>query len=441
MVKKVISLLVIFVVLLLIGFFIFVLPQLEVMTSYAARNTCTAVFMSNRSIDNFTKLELQQSPLHHVTVETNNQNKTVTASVFGLKKKTAYATACGCNFKPETPCPTLSPKKSIKEDYMPFIETGDTLMANVDYKSLQSAIDSAFDSDGKAIKKTKAILAYYKGQIIAEQYMDGIDQSTPLLGWSMTKSIINALIGTLVLDGRLSVNDPTSIPEWANDDRKHITIDNLLRMNTGLEWEEEYAIVSDVTTMLFKRDNIAAYAIDKPLETEPGKVWEYSSGTSNILTYVIKQSIIDYKTYLNFPQVRLFDKLKMNSAFIEMDEHGNYIGSSYGYATARDWLKFGLLYLNDGVWDGERILPEGWVEYSQSPTPHSKGEYGCHFWLNTDKQYFPDCPVDMYSASGYNGQRVFILPAQDMVIVRLGESDKLDMNQLVSNILSSISFE
>lgn len=432
MLKKILLFILLLFILLVIGFFLFALPQFEVMTSYTARNGCTAIFLSDRDLDHFKKLELQFSPLHLANIKVDEVNKKVTSDVFGWATKTAYYSSCGCSFKKDQPCPYQQNQDAI--DNLPINENTD----NIDSKALHAAVDNAFiENKSSSLKNTKAVLVLHKDSIIAEKYMGGLNKDTPLLGWSMTKSIVNTLIGTLVMEGQLSVEDDALIPGWLEDGRKNITIDNLLRMNSGLEWEEEYAIISDVTEMLFKEENIPAYAMAKPLEFVPGEKWEYASGTSNILMHLIRKNIGD-ELYSTFPRTALFDKVGMHSAFIEKDNYDNFIGSSYGYATARDWARFGLLYLHDGMWNGKRILPEGWVDYTRTPTAHSKGEYGAHFWLNTGKSFFPDCPADMYSASGFHGQRVFILPSQDMVVVRLGDSEDFDMNELVSNIISSV---
>ena len=219
---------------------------------------------------------------------------------------------------------------------------------------------------------------------------------------------------------------------------KDITIDQLLNMESGLEWDEDYFNISDVTRMLYLNDDAVKVAIGKTLEFRPEENWEYSSGTTNILSWIIRKKTRSYDEYLNFPYRELFYKIGMTSAQMEMDARGTYIGSSYCFATARDWAKFGLLYLQDGIWNGERILPEGWIKYSTTPVEKSKGIYGAHFWLNHNHAAYKDAPPDLFSANGFQGQRVFIIPSKDLVIVRLGlaGSSSFDFNEFLKNITS-----
>jgi len=199
-------------------------------------------------------------------------------------------------------------------------------------------------------------------------------------------------------------------------------------MSSGLEFLEEYQTKpnSDCNVMLFEKNDAAAFAAAKPLEAEPDSRWSYSSGTTNIVSRLIRKAVPgSQQDYLAFPRRHLFDKIGMKSAVIEPDPSGTFVGSSFMYATARDWARFGLLYLNDGVWEGERILPHGWVRYSTTPTPGApaKKPYGAQFWLNTgepDDRWMPKLPPDLYSARGYEGQFVTVIPSRNIVVVRLG---------------------
>jgi CubicO group peptidase (beta-lactamase class C family) len=197
--------------------------------------------------------------------------------------------------------------------------------------------------------------------------------------------------------------------------------------------------------MLYRNDNMAAYAMSFPAEDKPGEHFRYSSGTSNILSYIIKQHTGN--GYYQFASEQLFRKLGMLSAILEPDASGTFVGSSYCYATARDWARFGLLYLNDGILNGERILPEGWVKYTRTPAQSAKhGEYGAQFWLNAgepgnDKnRTYPDVPTDCFFAEGFQGQEVWIIPSKKLVIVRLSlqDRDKLDENRFIADIIEAI---
>jgi CubicO group peptidase (beta-lactamase class C family) len=221
----------------------------------------------------------------------------------------------------------------------------------------------------------------------------------------------------LVNDKKLDIYKPAPVKDWQNDERKNITIDELLRMSSGLEFEEDYAKPCDATQMLFREKSSGLYAMKSKLSSAPNSVFYYSSGTANILQEIIRQQFTDHADYLAFPYNRLFKKIGMESAIMETDPSGTFIGSSYMYATARDWAKFGQLYLQDGIWKGERILPEGWVKYTSTETPKSDGKYAALFWVEHVEKDFPQ---DAYFAEGHDGQLVTIIPSLNMVIVRLG---------------------
>ena len=315
---------------------------------------------------------------------------------------------------------------------------------------LERALDNAFTEPGPDSKRnTLAVVVVYRGQLIAERYAPGIDESMPLLGWSMSKSLTNALVGVLVQAGKLDLYAPAPVPEWqhADDARKDITLDQLLRMSSGLAFSEDYVPGSDASNMLFNKYSAATFAASKPLAFEPDEHWEYSSGTTNIISRIIKEAVGGtLADNYRFAREELFDRIGMHSATLEPDASGSFVGSSYSYATARDWARFGLLFMNDGVWQGDRILPEDWVAYSKTPTPKApQGQYGAQFWLNAGSRddhsdrVFPDLPADAFWASGFSGQSVFIIPSRELVVVRLGTTldDSWDKGQFVAEVLSA----
>jgi hypothetical protein len=299
-----------------------------------------------------------------------------------------------------------------------------------DPSALQATVEMAFDeSDPAYLKRTRAVLVVHGGRIVAERYAPGFSKDSLLLSWSMAKSFTNALIGILVKQARLDIRAPAPVPEWAKagDLRKAITTDMLLRMSSGLAWSEDYTAhpISDVYRMLYLEPDAAAFAARKSLVAKPDSSWRYSSGTANILSRIVRDAIGDEAGYLAFPYRELFDKIGMRSAVFATDDAGVYIGSSYLYATARDYARFGLLCLHDGVWEGERLLPEGWMAYSTSPTPGAlEGGYGACFWLNRGdaggEREFPGMPADLFRADGYQGQEIYVCPSLDLVAVRLG---------------------
>ena len=273
---------------------------------------------------------------------------------------------------------------------------------------------------------TLAVVVQHRGEVVAEAYADGVTADTTLISWSMAKSITHALVGMAQMDGLLDVQAPTGITQWQNDDRKHITLQHLLEMRSGLAWIEDYVEgnESDVIEMLFGagKDDHAAYAINQQLSSTPGSEWYYSSGTTNIISRLLGDALGDKngshdKTH-SFMQTRLFDAIGMVSATAQFDAVGTFVGSSYVYATARDFAKFGELYLRDGMCDGKRILPVGWVDHARAQTviDDETGQgYGAHWWTQ------PGEPGSLV-ASGYEGQQILVLPERDLVIVRLGKT-------------------
>jgi CubicO group peptidase (beta-lactamase class C family) len=279
----------------------------------------------------------------------------------------------------------------------------------------------------------------YKDRIIAEKYENGFSKNTKFLGWSMTKSITATYFGILQKEGKININEPVGLPEWAKDERSKITLRHLIQMNSGLEWEEDYGKISDVTEMLFLAEDMPKVQLEKPAAFAPNTHWNYSSGTTNLLSGILRKQFATHQEYLDFWYSSLIDKIGMHSMLIEPDMAGNYVGSSYGWATTRDWAKFGLLYLHEGNWNGEQIFDKSWAKYVATPTPTSNGSYGGHFWLNAGGKY-PDVPKDMYYASGYQGQKVIIIPSKEMIIVRFGltEDEDFDFNGMIRDVISSI---
>jgi CubicO group peptidase (beta-lactamase class C family) len=296
----------------------------------------------------------------------------------------------------------------------------------IDQAALSAALDQAFsEPDPADPARTRAVVVVHRGWVVAERYAEGIEPQTPLTGWSMTKSVTHALIGIAVRDGLLSIEDHPQVPEWSapDDPRGAITLDQLLRMSSGLEFGEIYDdFTSDAVTMLMHTRDAGGLAAGMPLEAAPDELWKYSSGTTNIITRALRASIADDPAYWRFPYDNLFNPLGMTSAVLETDPSGTFVGSSYSYATARDWARFGLLYLQDGVWGEARILPEGWVEYGVTPTAKAPNQrYGAHWWLNAGGR-FEGVPVDEFRASGFDGQYIMVIPSRDTVIVRLGQT-------------------
>jgi CubicO group peptidase (beta-lactamase class C family) len=255
----------------------------------------------------------------------------------------------------------------------------------------------------------------------------GID--TQLDGHSLAKSVVNALVGVLVRDGKVDVNARVPMPEWsASDPRAQITLDNLLRMDAGFDFDEGKG-ASTAGVMWFTQDDIAHFAASQPLVSRVGRQWHYSSGSYAILSHVLESDIGGPQALNDFAHQDVFDPLGMREVTIEFDGVGAMMGAHAVYASARDWARFGLLYLHDGVVGGRRILPEGWVRYSTTPT--LGGGYGAGFWLNNVNTPvptwgfpwgLPGAPPDAFMARGYLGQWIVVVPSENLVVVRMGFS-------------------
>ncbi len=431
----------------LVGKF-YLYPRILIINSYVAKNVCSCVFSAQRTNP---EQDLNFFPINWAHYEIDPKDSTVSSRVLGLgQRKAIYRKGYGCSILIESEAEQVRAQTFPREVLFAQADTSqywprgekiqDSLPENLEIDDLREAVDQAFDQRGEAIiENTRAVVVIYQGQLIAEQYAEGFDQNTPLTGWSATKSIVNALLGILVKEGKIDLKKPAPIAAWQEDLRRKITWENLLQMTSGLAWEEYYSSPSDATELLFNQESAYDYAIQSAAKFPADSVWYYSSGTTNILSGLIRQVLNNDTTYQHFPYQALFQKIGMRSAVMEMDASGNFVGSSFSFATARDWARLGLLYLQDGVWEGERILPKGWVTYSTSSSRAAKGRYGAHIWLN-QSQKLQDVPSDMYSFNGFQGQRVYVIPSRDLVVVRLGLSTfgGFDFNLFLKRIVEVI---
>jgi len=422
-------------------------PQLPVANGYAAKKMCSCTFISDRDQSSIQQEDLAFGPLSLTRTKIDFENKSVTSSILGFQPKTAvYRNDLGCillngqddyNANLIVERPKLDPNVAwpIGSKYESKAVKG------VDYDQLRRAVNGAFDpSRNMDSLMTRAVVVIYKDSLIMESYANGFDKDTEILGWSMTKSITATLIGMMIKDKKLDLDSDQLFPEW-NDERKNIKLRDLLNMQSGLDFSEEYASLSDATRMLYMSDNVSDIPLSNKLTYDPGTEWYYSSGTSNILSALLRNHSNSQEEYLTMPYKRLFNPLGMSSAVLESDESGHYIGSSYMYATPRDWARFGLLYLNQGNWYGQQLIDSSWVDFVDDPAVDSKGIYGGHFWLNHEHSAYADVPSDLFSCNGFQGQYVFIIPSYDAVIVRMGltEGETFDLNEFISGILKSLT--
>jgi CubicO group peptidase (beta-lactamase class C family) len=392
-----------------------------------------------------------------MTVHVDRSVRDVTVSLLGASRSHAvYRDGLGC---------TLEHGDAIAGLTVPPAERAPALLPAMAPSSLVSpatpelnvALGRAFaEPDAPPFRHTHAVVVVKDGHVIAERYANGYGIDTPLLGFSVTKSVISALIGILVREHRLAPHAPVPVAAWQHqDDPRHaITVDQLLRHTAGLALGSslEASLLSalePVNRMKFGESDMAAFAEGFPLATAPGKVWNYHDGNYLILSQLIRNARGGTPDdTLRFAWQELFAPLGMNNVTLQADASGTVEGSMQMMAPARDWARFGLLYLNDGVVGGERILPEGWVDYSAAPTPHAFVGYGAGFWTNRDDSFGArhridhGWPRDAFFAKGTMGQYVIVIPSEHLVIARFGRTvnwplDADGVSELVRDVVKA----
>jgi CubicO group peptidase (beta-lactamase class C family) len=321
------------------------------------------------------------------------------------------------------------------ESALPVATPAD-LQESFEVERLRAAIDEAFQP---AVRNTLAVLILHDGRIVAERYAEGVDHSTRLPGWSMAKSVTATLLGILDGDGRVDLDAPGAIREWrgTDDPRANITLDHLIRMTSGLDITEREGLMDPNSTMLYGQADAARYAAERRLQADPGEHWEYMSGNTVLVSRAISEVLGgSLESTLNFVHDRLFAPLGIATAVIEPDPVGTLVGSTFMLATAREWAKLGQLYVNDGMWNGTRILPVHWRDYVTRHTQASGSRgYGAGFWLTSR----PDVPADAFFMQGFQGQAVMIIPSERLVLVRLGASPVgIGLVRLTAEVVASL---
>ncbi|TWB69288.1 hypothetical protein FBZ87_109128 [Nitrospirillum amazonense] len=431
---------------------------------FTSHQICSAVFVGGLDAATFFAQGVapQMRPGGALTrYQVDYDTGTVTVRFAGLvKSKAVYEGPAGCRvLTAEDPPP--GPRIALPPPTPALLPpiAGPDVVAPAD-PTLTAALDRAFAEPDKAPHRwTKAVVILHDGKVVAERYAPGVGVDTPLIGWSMTKSVTNALIGILVRQGKLTVDQRLDVPAWDHDARRDITVDGLLRMTSGLDFGQsltaDWTSMADPTTqMVYARADMAAMVEAAPAKAPPGQVWTYSNGNTLLLSRLIKQRTGGSGSeVLAFAHRELFDPLGMEHATLELDATGTPIGSSHMWATARDWARFGQLFLDDGVVGGRRVLPEGWVDYSARLTPGSEDfGYGAGFWTNragpannggaAARRVRAGMPADSFMARGNQGQSIVIIPSARLVIVRLGmsyqpEGDILALERLVADTVAA----
>jgi CubicO group peptidase (beta-lactamase class C family) len=402
---------------------------LSVGSGYAAKIVCSNVFIAGRDPDEVLAKDVQ-APGHPLLKlmrqDVDFTEKTVTTHLLGAfaPGHAAWHEGFGCSNVPDGDF--RAAQQAVSDVALPAIPAGDPAIAWPDGEAVTPderfaalLADPALTGPGM-----RAVVVVHDGRIVAEAYGDGFSAATPLLGWSMTKSVNAALIGRLIQAGALSPGMSGLFPEWRGDARAKITLAQLLAMESGLAFNESYGDVADVTRMLFLEPDMTRFVLSLPLETNPGEAFNYSSGTAVLLSRIWMGTLSGRAQALSFPSNALFGPLGMASAVMEPDETGIFVGSSYMYATARDWARFSLLLLNDGVWKGERLLPEGFVAAMATPTEASDGAYSrMQAWAKgpgreDDADY--GLPDETFWILGHDGQSAAVIPSRRLAVIRLG---------------------
>lgn len=420
----------------------------QVGAGYKAKSMCQGVFVSGRTEQHVIEHDFAGSPdvFNRINVEVDRSAQEVRAWLGPFpKQRSVYRPGYGCTavIGPLADVPPMPPVQN-KEWSL-----GDPAEYGFDADKLNAGLDEIFEDP---LPDTRAVVLIRGGKLLAERYSPGFDRDMPLISASMVKSITGMMAGAAIHEGLFTLDDRAPIEQWsdAEDPRRDITWLDLIQMQSGLEFEEVYTSpLSDVAKMYMTTGSSAEFAINKPLIHEPGTHFAYSTGTSCILQralrVVLEENGINYHT---FPRDRIFEPLGMSSAVFSTDSVGDFIGGSMLHATARDFAKLGQLYLQDGVWEGERLLPEWWSEFVSTPASASSKLYGGQLWLNYvpdfegGKQYFPGLPETAYWFSGYRGQVVLIVPSLDMVLVHLGyaqaDRELVPTNDVIKVIMASL---
>ena len=406
---------------------------IQVGGGYAAKIVCSNVFLAGRDADEVLRIDVQ-APGHPLLklmrVSVDEEERTVTAGllgVFGRETALMRGGGLGCSSVPDG---DIEAAKAAVDVSLPPIAAlpdapwpeGNRVDAPRDPGLAAVLGDPALTGPGM-----RAVVVVRDGRIAGEAYGEGFSADTPLLGWSMAKTVTAALVGTVVGAGRMSVDDAGLLAGWT-DGRAAIRVGDLMAMSSGLEFNEDYGDVTDVTRMLYIEPDMAAFAAAKPLAGAVGGVFSYSSGTTAVLSRLWQERVGGEAA--QWPRARLFAPIGMTSAVLEMDERGTFVGSSYVYATARDWARFGQFLLQDGVWNGTAILPPGFVAWMREAAPASQGKYGRgQLWLRGPRGGLPPdadpdagmgLPEDTYWLQGHDGQSVAVIPSRRLVVVRMG---------------------
>jgi CubicO group peptidase (beta-lactamase class C family) len=407
-------------------------------SNYSAKMVCSNMFIANRDEEQILANDIRPSHwiMEYIRVSVDEKNGTVRAGIAGLfgNGLAVHRQGVGCASVPDG---DVQRAKSVQITGLAKTAGSIDILWPEGERvepSQDPAIAAVLDDAALQGPGMRAIVVVKNGRVIGERYGDGFSEMTPLLGWSMTKTVNAAIVGTLVRDGKLSLNQRELFPQWKSDERQKIALADLMAMSSALEFQEEYGDVTDVTRMLLLEPDMVTFARDKPLVGDIGKVFNYSSGTSVLLSGIWQNALGGDVAALVHPQQAVFGPLGMTSAVLEADEAGNYVGSSYMYATARDWARFGTMIANGGSLNDKQVLPAAIVNIMRTPAPASDIGFGPQYtqgqmWLRgpdagskegEDPDLGFNLPDDAVWMLGHDGQSICIIPSRQLVVVRMG---------------------
>lgn len=409
-----------------LGWLYFFPPELlRVGTAYAAKIVCSNTFIAGRDPAQVLAKDVQ-APGHPLLkyVSFEKSEDAITTRLFGFvaEQTAVHRPGLGCAVVPDGDAALA---RSVALDVVPKPEKSDLEWPLGDQvsKPLSDPVQAVLADPALAGPDMRAVIVVKDGRIIGERYGEGFSETVPLMGWSMTKTVTAALVAVRIAEGKLGYDQDRLFPDWT-DDRARIKVSDLLAMQSGLDLEETYGDVNDVTRMLFLQPDQARFVTAKTLEAKPGVKWEYTTGSAVLLTRIWMNTFADQKEALAYPRNALFSRIGMSSAVMEADEIGTFSGGSLMYATARDWAKFGLLLADGGIWNGDQILPGEFIARVSTATDLSDRVYtGALAWKEASgerKGGSFDIPPDTYWAVGHDGQSMAIVPSEHLVVVRLG---------------------
>lgn len=410
------------------GWIVAVPPELlRVGTGYAAKIICSNVFIAGRDADEVLREDVQ-APGHPllklVGADVDIEGGVVRTALLGgvAPSYAVHRAGLGCANVDEGQIAVVRqqaaplPNVTIADESLPWPEgegssAGDPRLADL-------LVDAALIGPSM-----RAVIVVKDGRIVGESYGPGFNDRTPLLGWSMTKTVTGALVGLLAGEGRLDLQAQELFPEWSGDDRREISLSDLLAMQSGLQFNENYGDVTDVTRMLYLERDMAAYVVSRPAEAKPATRFSYSSGGTVLMSRYWMSRFSNQADAHAFPREALFNVIGMESAVLEADQTGTFVGGSYLYATARDWARFGLLLAQQGRWGGRQVLDPSFIERIYRPTEASRGDYTYgQAWQNGpgDKDSNHDLPAETIWVLGHDGQSMAIVPSEGLVVLRMG---------------------